>query len=243
MSIIKTLLIFLLTCHFASCINSRPIQYVQGRFDTAQLSKILVEAPKVQRADILSIVVFSDNFAATAIYNQSNTAGGYLVDDSGQIQMQGIGALHVEGLTKVQVADLLNSKLAEFLKNPYCIIRFINYKVTLVGELTREGVYTVPNEKVNVFEAIGLAGGLTIYGKRENVIVIREVDGKREFARLDLTSPEIFNSPYYFLKQNDVIIVEQTRTKVANADQTTARNISIGTSVISTLVFLYTVFR
>ena len=157
--------------------------------------------------------------------------------------MQGVGDLHVEGLTKGQLITLLNTRLTEFLKNPYYTIRFVNYKITVIGEVIKEGPYSVSNEKVNIFEAIGLAGGLTIYAKRENVMVIRETNGKREFARLDLTDPRIFNSPYYYLQQNDLVVIEQTRNKVANSDQTTVRNISLATSIISTLVFLYTVFR
>jgi polysaccharide export outer membrane protein len=165
------------------------------------------------------------------------------VDAQGNIQFQGLGTLRIEGLTKQQLTDLLNSRLKEFLQNPYYSIRFLNYKVTLIGEVTREGVYQIPNERVNVLEAIGLAGGLTVYAKRQNVMVIRESNGKREFARLDLTSPDLFNSPYYFLKQNDMVVIEQTKNKLANTDQTTARNISLASGVISTLLFVYTVFR
>ncbi len=243
MNLPRNILLFAMLLSFASCINTRPIQYVQGKFDTAQLSNISITEPIIQRADLISIVVFSDNAVATAIYNQPNSAGGYLVNESGNIQMQGVGDLHVEGLNKKQLTELLNSKLIEFLKNPYYNIRFVNYKITLLGEVTREGQYTIPNERINIFEALGLAGGLTFYAKRENVMVIREVSGKREFARLDLTNPEIFKSPYYFLKQNDMIMVEQTRNKIANYDQTTARNISLATSIITTLVFIYTVFK
>jgi len=190
--------VFSLFLSFTACINTRPIQYIQGRFDTAQLSKIEVKEPIIQRADLISITVFSDLAIATAIYNQPNTSGGYLVDDKGNIQMQGLGNLHVEGLTKSELTRLLDSKLGEFLKNPYYIIRFVNYKITIIGEVTREGPIIIPNEKVNIFEAIGLAGGLTIYARRENVMVIREFNGKREFARLDLTNPEVFKSPYFF---------------------------------------------
>jgi polysaccharide export outer membrane protein len=243
MNILKNILVIALCLNFASCINTRPIQYVQGKFDTAQLSKIDVSEPIIQRADLINITVYSDLPSATVIYNQPNSAGGYLVDGRGNIQMQTLGELHVEGLNKQQLTDLLNSKLTEFLKNPYYTIRFINYKITVLGEVTREGVYTVPNEHVSIMEAIGLAGGLTVYAKRDNVTIVREFNGKREFARLDLTSPEIFKSPYYFLKQNDLIIVEQTRNKVSNSDQTTARNISLATTIISTLAFLYTIFR
>lgn len=242
MNTIKAIFLFCLLFSLIACVNSRQVQYIQGTFDTAQLSKIEIREPVIQRADILSINVYSDNVEATAIYNLPNSTG-YLVNDSGNIQMQGIGQLHVEGLTKAQVTDLLNSRLSKFLTNPYYSIRFLNYKITLLGELSREGVYTVANDKVSIFEAIGLAGGLTLYAKRENVMVIREFNGKREFGRLDLTNPEIFKSPYFFLKQNDLVVVEQTRSKLANSDQTTVRNISLATSIISTLIFLYTVFR
>jgi polysaccharide export outer membrane protein len=242
MNILKNILVIASLLNFAACINTRPIQYIQGKFDTAQLSKILFQEPVIQYADLISIMVYSDNATLTAIYNQPNT-GGYLVDEKGNIQMQGVGELHVEGLTKAQLTDLLNSKLRTYLKNPFYSIRFLNYKITVLGEVQKEGPFTVQNEKVSILEAIGLAGGLTIYAKRENVMIIRESNGIRDFARLDLTNPEIFNSPYFFLKQNDVIVVEQTRNKIANSDQTTVRNISIATSVISTLIFLYTVFK
>lgn len=242
MKFIISLVVLIVLLHMTACVSNRPIQYVQGQFDTAQLSKFVLKEPVIQRADLISIVVYSDNPEATAIFNQPNIVG-YLVDEKGNIQFQGIGTLHVEGLTKQQLADLLNTKLKEFLQNPYYVIRFLNYKITLLGELNKEGIYTIPNEKVNIFEAIGLAGGLNIYARRENVMIIREANGKREFARLDLTSPEVFKSPYYFLQQNDMVVVEQTRAKAAVNDQTTARNIGLATGVISTLIFIYTVFK
>ena len=243
MKISQNILVLAILSSLASCVSNRPIQYLQGQFDTAQLNKIEVKEPVLQRADLINIMVFSDNATATAIYNLPNSSGGYLVDESGNIQMQGVGQVHVDGLTKKQLAELLSTKLSVFLKNPYFTIRLLNYKITVLGEVSREGSYILPNEKVSVLEAIGLAGGLTVYAKRENVMVIRESNGKREFARLNLTSPEIFKSPYYFLKQNDLVVIEQTRNKISNNDQTTARNISLATSIISTLVFLYTVFK
>ena len=254
MEFIRNFLLFALLLNLGACINTRPLQYVQGQFDTARLSKYIINDPIIQKGDLISITVYSDNAQATALYNLPNVAGtsssgaspatsGYLVDERGYIQFQGIGNLEIAGLTKAQLTDLLNSKLTEYLKNPYYNIRFLNYKITLLGEVNREGIYTIPNERVNVLEAIGLAGGLNVYAKRENVTVIREANGKREFARLDLTSPEVFKSPYYFLQQNDMVLVEQTRTKAAASDQITVRNISLATSIISTLAFLYTVLR
>ena len=229
-----------------ACISPRPIQYVQGKFDTALVTSYLSKEPVIQRSDLISIIVFSDNPEATALYNLPNTGAngtGYLVDENGNIQLQGIGNIHVEGLTKRQLVDSLDSRLKVYLKNPYYNIRFLNFKVTLIGELTREGTYTIPAERVTIFEAIGLAGGLSVYARRENVMVVRESDGKREFRRLDLTNPKVFESPFYFLQQNDLVVVEQIKAKSINTDQTTFRNVSLATTIISTLIFVYSVFK
>lgn len=229
-----------------SCVNSRPAQYIQGQFDTTSVSTYLTKEPVIQRSDLISIIVFSDNAKNTELYNLPNagvSGTGYLVDERGDIQLQGIGTVHVEGLTKRQLTDTLDRRLSPFLQNPHYNIRFLSYKITLIGELTKEGSYTIPNERVNVFEAIGLAGGLTVYARKENVMVIRESNGQRQIARLDLTDPQVFKSPFYFLQQNDMVVVEQNKAKAANTDQTTARNISLATGIISTLIFIYTVFR
>ena len=253
MKFTRNLLLFIVTVYLTACVTNRPLQYVQGRFDTAQLSRYVPKEAVIQKGDLLSITVYSDNPQATALYNSPNVAGGstggsagtsgYLVDDEGNIQFQGVGNLKVGGLTKKQLTALLDAKLTLYLKNPYYNIRFLNYKVTMIGEVAREGELFIPNERLNILEAIGMAGGLTVYAKRQNVMIIRESDGKREFARLDLTDPQVFKSPYYFLQQNDMVVVEQTRNKIANTDQTLARNISLTASVISTLGFIYTIIR
>jgi len=247
----------------ASCGNTRKLQYMQGAFDTTKLSSYSVPTPVIQKGDLLSIIVFSDNPAATAIYNQSvviapsstgtaigsstsipsAAAPGYLVDEEGNIQFQGVGKLHVEGLTKFQLMELLNSKLKDFLQNPYYNIRFLNYKITLVGDVAKPGVYSIPSERVNILEAIGLAGDLNITARRDNVLIVREQNGKREFGRIDLTKPDIFTSPFYNLQQNDMIYVDLTKNKAAANDQLTVRNIGIATSIISTIAIVLTVLR
>lgn len=238
----------------SACVNNRPIQYVQGSFDTAAYSKYVIKEPLVQIGDLISIVVYSDNPEATSVFNMPNVSGGegqgvnattagYLVDIDGNIQFQNLGKLHVVGLTKKELSDLLNTRLSVYLKNPYYNIRFLNYKITLVGEVTSQGVVSIPDEKVNILEAIGLAGGLTTFARRDNVMIIRESNGKREFARLDLTNPEIFKSPFYFLQQNDMIVVEQTRAKAVVNDQVTIRNVSLASSVISTLAIIYSILK
>lgn len=239
---------------FFSCANTRQLNYLQGSFDTAQLKKLKIPEPVIQKADLISIVVYSDNPAATALYNQpvmnSGISGsssgqqtpGYLVDKDGNIQFQGLGQLHVEGLSKGQLVTLLDSKLKDkLLSNPYYNIRFVNFKITLLGDVRSPGVYTIPNERITILEAVALAGDLTIYGKRDNVLIIREASGSREFGRIDLTKPDIFNSPYFYLQQNDVVLIEATNKKETAVDQATVRNISIATSIVSTIAIVISI--
>jgi len=226
---------------------------MQGTFDTAKLSTYRVPQPIIQQGDLLSIIVYSDNPLATAIYNQSvstptSTAAtpaspGYLVDEQGNIIFQGIGSLHVEGLTKAALTELLNTKLKPYLSNAYFNIRFLNYKITIIGDVARPAVYTIPAEKVNILEALGLAGDLNITARRENVLVVREQNGQRTFGRIDLTKPEVFNSPFYNLQQNDMVYVDFNKNKAAANDAVTLRNIAVATSVVSTLAIIYSIFR
>jgi polysaccharide export outer membrane protein len=248
---------------------------MQGKFDTAALSKVPVKEPVFQKGDVVSIVVYSDNPEATRIYNQSLTpasssaagqvgnsgstgpsqagsqniggvsasSGGYLVDENGNIQFQGLGQLHIEGLTRSALRDTLDVKLMPFLVHPYYSIRFLNYKFTMLGEVARPGIFSIPGERVSLLEALGMAGDMTFYGRRDNVLVMRENDGKREWARLDLTKPEIVASPYFYLQSNDVVVIEPTRKKVVASDQVTVRNISIATTLVSTIAILYSIFR
>ncbi|MDP4252088.1 MAG: polysaccharide biosynthesis/export family protein, partial [Bacteroidota bacterium] len=255
----------------SSCGSTRPLVYMQGAFDTAQLSQVNAVEPVIGKGDILSIIVFSDNPEATKIYNQSliamssapasssdngqssgsrvvsggssPSAGGYQVNENGNIMFQGIGLLHVEGLTKAQLMDTLDVRLSPFLQHPYYSIRFLNYKFTMLGEVAKPGVVSIPGERVNLLEAIALAGDLTFFGRRDNVLVIRESNNKREFARLDLTRPDIMKSPYFYLQQNDVVIVEPNKKKIAANDMATTRNISIALAVVSTFAIVFSLFR
>ncbi|MBS1566090.1 MAG: polysaccharide biosynthesis/export family protein [Bacteroidetes bacterium] len=251
----------------ASCGSTRPLQYMQGSFDTTKLSTYKIPEPVIQQGDLLSIIVYSDNPRATALYNQSvlanntvsmsatetgatgggiasPTSPGYLVDKNGDIRFQGLGLLHVEGLTKAQLGDTLNAKLKDtLLTNPYYNIRFLNYKITIIGDVARPAVYSIPTERVNILEALGLAGDLNITARRDNVLVIREQNGKREWGRIDLTKPDIFSSPFYQLKQNDVVYVDLTKQKAASADQTTVRNISLAATVVTTIAVIVTLIR
>lgn len=251
-----------------SCTTPRELRYLQGTFDTAQVRSVLFKNQLVQKNDLLSIIVYSENPTATAVFNQPVGAaaslasaspviggeinssapalpsGGYLVGNNGDIEYPIIGRLHVEGLTKDQLVDLLNSRLKDkYLTNPYYTIRFLNFKITMVGEVVRPGMYTIPSERINIFEAIGLAGDLTFFGQRTNILIIRETNGKREFGRLDITRPDVFNSPYFNLQQNDVVLVDLNKRKVAANDNQLLRGISVVSAIISTLAVTISLLR
>lgn len=243
-----------------SCGNLKQLQYLQGTIDTAALSTINFVEPLIQKGDLISITVYSDNQLASALYNQGGASTsalsspssstpasggtGYLVSQDGFIQLYELGSVKVEGLSKKQLADFLVQQYAQrnLLKNPFVEVRLQNFKVTVIGDVNRPGVYNFPLDKVSVFDAIGLAGDLTQFAKRDNVLIVREVNGIRRFSRLDLTNPNVFNSPYFYLQQNDMIVVDPTKVKATVNDQT-YRYITIATSVVSIVAILYSVFR
>jgi polysaccharide export outer membrane protein len=249
----------------SSCGDTKQLVLLQGKFDTAKLSIINPVEPIIRKGDIMSIIVYSDNPDATKIYNQSlivtgnaaviapsgeaavggapPAAPGYQVDVDGNIVFQGLGKIHIEGLTKAALKDTLDARLMPFLQHPYYSIRFLNFKFTMMGEVTRPGVISIPGERINILEAIALAGDLTFYARRDSVLVIRENNNKREFARLDLRKPEIMASPYFYLQQNDIVIFEPTKRKVAANDVVTTRNITLALAIISTFTVVYSIFH
>jgi polysaccharide biosynthesis/export protein len=239
----------------SSCGTTKGLILVHGPFDTAKLSIVSPVEPVVRKGDILGIIVFSDNPEATKIYNQSlvNTGGlsagsgsappGYQVDVDGNIVFQGLGKIKVEGLTKAALKDTLDSRLSPFLQHPYYSIRFLNYKFTMMGEVSHPGEVSIPGERVNMLEAIAMAGDLTPFANRDSVFIIRETNNKREFAWLNLTKPEIMASPYFYIQQNDIIIVEPNKKKSVANDNVTTRNVTLALAFISTFAVIYSIFH
>ncbi|MBE7170903.1 MAG: polysaccharide biosynthesis/export family protein [Williamsia sp.] len=220
---------------FSSCVSSKTVAYFPN-IGNATITHSSVEVESViQKSDLLSIYVTSPNPDATAVFNNSNlpvitsSTGngstsqsiGYLVDNDGNILFPFLGTIQVAGLTKKQLAQKISTALVEAkqLKDPIVTVRFLNYRVTVLGEVNRPTVVTVANEKISLLEALGLAGDLTIYGKRDNVLVIREEGGKTITKRVNLNSEELFNSSYYYLKTNDVVYVEPNKTKIASVSR------------------------
>ncbi len=220
--------VFLLTLF--SCSNTKNIVYLGEITDSNIKSPYKQTESKIQASDLLSINVSSLNPQASAIFNapnESNTASGmtsqygltvgYLVNDSGFIQFPFLGAIKAEGLTKTQLNKELVKQLTDkkLLIDPIITIRHLNFRVSVLGEVTRPGVFTVPNEKISILEALGMAGDLTMYGLRSNVLLIREDGrGEKEIRRIDLGSKNLLSSPYYYLRSNDVIYVEPSKNKV-----------------------------
>jgi polysaccharide export outer membrane protein len=218
--------------------------------DTAANLEIKYFESSIQKGDMLAITVYSDNPAATAIYNQAQasagsgvSAPGYLVDQEGNIRFQDLGVLHVEGLTKLELMRMMDEKLKEFLKNPYTDIRFLNFRVNVIGEVARPGPITTPEGRLSILEVIGLAGDLTVYGRRDNVLIIREKEGKRQFGRINLRSANVFQSEYFYLQQNDVVLVEANKRKPSGNELGFTRNLSIAATVLgllSSVIVLFT---
>jgi polysaccharide biosynthesis/export protein len=215
-----------------SCTNTKKAVYFSdqksGSFEAPVIPKLII-----QNNDLLSISVSSLNPEASAVFNQPNnapanststttSATGYLVDGEGNIQFPFLGAVKAAGLTKDELKDKLIKSMTEkkLLVDPIITVRFLNFKVTVLGEVAHPTVVTVPSERISLLEAIGLAGDLTIYAQRDNVLVIRDEDGKKVTNRLNLNSTELFTSPYYYLKSNDVVYVEPNKSKVASTSRT-----------------------
>jgi polysaccharide export outer membrane protein len=203
--------------------------YLEDMQDTAIQKAFFIKEPVIQNNDVLSIQIYSAsldekvdmdfNLRILNTGTQQRQEVGYLVDQKGNIELPRVGVVHGEGLTKAQLADLIKSKLKGLLTDPTVIIRFINFRVIVMGEVGAPGVQTIPVENLTILEALAMSGDITEFGKKKEVKVLRENNGTRQMGIVDVTSTKMFESPYYQLKQNDVILVEQTRYKVRRTEQ------------------------
>lgn len=220
------LLLILPLC--VSCTNFRKAIYFDINQDVETKIQNFNTAAVIQKNDLLSITVRSLSPEASAVYNaptilagSGNTAvpGGYLVNEDGRIQFPVLGSINVAGMTKVQLEEFITKSLLErkLLLDPLINVRIINFRVTVLGEVTSPTVVNVPSEKINLLEAIGYAGDLTLFADRSNVLVIREDNGVRKFKILNMNTSEIFSSPYFNLRHNDVVYVRPNKTKISNA--------------------------
>lgn len=251
--LVRSVMIITVAITFASCATTKNIPYFQDVADSTK-QKIIADAeykdPVIIPDDILSVTIVTIDPTTAAPVNQaanvpvSATTGtqqqvpGLLVDKDGNISLPIIGTVKVGGLTTFQAKALIKTKAEQFFKDPDVQLRFANFKVTVIGEVAHPSAFIIPNEKVSVLDALGLAGDLTIYGRRENVLLIRENNGQKELIRLNLNSSDLFKSPYFYLKQNDVLYVEPNRSKIVAADAQQTRVITIAASIASALLIL-----
>lgn len=227
---------FFLTVIITSCANTKKVAYFNDVKDSTLIASKGGLEPVIQKKDILSISVSSLSMEATVIFNTPNIpvtpstasastpqTAGYLVSQDGNIKFPMLGDIHAAGLTQKELENNITKLLIDkkLLFDPIVTARFLNFRVTVLGEVNRPGVVIVPSEQISILEAIGQAGDLTIYGLRDNVILIRQEGPDKLVKRLNLNSSSILQSPYFFLKSNDVIYVEPGKAKVASTDRTT----------------------
>ncbi|MBZ4191529.1 polysaccharide biosynthesis/export family protein [Niabella beijingensis] len=250
-----------------SCRTNRNLVYFNNlppEGDTTQIVNKM--AAKIEKGDILGInittlspeynqlfssgappqsLVTTQSSAANTTVNTYNTnsfdatRSGYLVDEKGQVNLPVLGKIDIAGLTRKEAQDKITAEVAKTAKDPIVNLKFLNYKVTVIGEVARPGSFTVPDERVNVLEALGMAGDLTPYAIRENILVIREKDGTRTMQRINLTDKNVFTSPYFYLQQNDVVYVQpENNLKAKQVDASNYRWVPIATAGISAIAVI-----
>ncbi|QQT30871.1 polysaccharide biosynthesis/export family protein [Sphingobacterium multivorum] len=245
-------LFILVLVMFSSCGSRKNMVYLQP--DSTQMNTLYEQyVPKIQPSDILTVVVTAADPKATIPFNPvSMMANGnltqqtdlalrptYTVDNSGDIILPMLGKVHVAGLTRVQAIDKIRKELGDYIKDPGVNINFNNFRISVLGEVNRPGSFILPTERVTILEALGLAGDLTIRGVRENIMLVREVDGQKTIHRIDLTQQNTLNSPYYYLVQNDVVYVEPNKAQINNSKLGANTNIII--SIASLLITVISV--
>lgn len=236
----------------SACIQHRQlVNFDTGPvFDSLQ-AQIQPHLLRIQTDDLLGITVKSQTAdpQITAPFRPSNPGGGsdgegltYLVDASGLINLPLVGKVQVVGLTTQEVRDTLEIQLGKFLRNPIVNVRLSNFRFTVMGEVNKAGTYTIPYEQINVLEALGQAGDLTKYGNRDNVLVIRQANGQRTYGHLNLHQRDLFQSPYFYLQQNDIVYVEPLKAKVGDTADATTKYLQWALPIVSVITLIVSVF-
>ncbi|AYL97132.1 polysaccharide biosynthesis/export family protein [Mucilaginibacter celer] len=256
-------LILLALSSLFSCKTTKNIKYFQDLPDSGAvvtLKQAEYSEPRIQIDDILTIIVQTLDPASTEAIYRGNIIGpsggvssnqqanatqatpaiaGYLVDKKGEVELPFIGKVKVDGLTTSEAKEKIRAATEVFFKQPSVIVRYANFKVTVAGEVSKPATIIVPNEKVTILDALTMAGDLTIYGKRENILLLRDnLDGTKTAYRINLNKSSIINQPYYYLHQNDYIYVEPTKGKAAANDLSQTRTIAIISSTLSLLIVI-----
>ena len=239
-----------LIAFLASCSAPKEVLYLQ---DIASIKEENIDKNYeviIHKDDLLAILVNSKDPELALPFNMpvvtyqigaQTTAQqrllGYLVDQNGDIDFPILGKIHVEGLTRMQVTELIKQKLMseDLIKDPIVTVQFLNFKVSVMGEVTRPGTFDISGDRISLLEALSMAGDLTIYGRRDRVAVIREKDGKRRILYHDLRSSDIFQSPCYYLQQNDIVYVEPNKAKTGQSRINSNNSVGVWLSAVSVL--------
>ena len=239
-----------LIAFLASCSAPKEVLYLQ---DIASIKEENIDKNYeviIHKDDLLAILVNSKDPELALPFNMpvvtyqigaQTTAQqrllGYLVDQNGDIDFPLLGKIHVEGLTRMQVTELIKQKLMseDLIKDPIVTVQFLNFKVSVMGEVTRPGTFDISGDRITLLEALSMAGDLTIYGRRDRVAVIREKDGKRRILYHDLRSSDIFQSPCYYLQQNDIVYVEPNKAKTGQSRINSNNSVGVWLSAVSVL--------
>ncbi|GHA30408.1 polysaccharide biosynthesis protein [Salinimicrobium marinum] len=248
-------LIIIVIISLSSCATKDEIVYFQNLEKLDDMEAIEHFEPRIEVNDVLDIQVssFNEDLAAPFQFQVNRQSGGgggsagqnrgpmgYIVEVDGTIKFPVLGNLNVEGQTRRELETFLTEELKEYVTDVVVRVRIINFRITVLGE-TGTSVVQVPNERITMPELIAMAGDISYNGKRENILVIRDHDGKKSYGRVDLTDVDIFENPYYFLKQNDIVYVEPTYRTVKSAGFINSWQglVSIFTTALS-LVILFT---
>lgn len=215
------LLLFICFLTLGSCAQRRNLVYFSTLADQEVELKLQDKAVVIQQNDLLRININSLSPESNSLFAVTRQSAGlapveptgYRVGQDGKVTLPVIGSFKVEGMTIPQSQEALIKELGKYVKEPVVEVQLLNFKVTVIGEVNRPSSFTIPGDHINLLEALGLAGDMTVYGKRENVLIIREENGKRVMKRIDLNDQEILNEPFFNLKQNDIVYVEPDKSK------------------------------
>ncbi|MCJ8211016.1 polysaccharide export protein [Mucilaginibacter sp. RS28] len=225
--ILLTLLVFSIV--ISGCASYDKIPYFQdlsrANISSEDINNFSLHT--IQPLDRVAISVTSLNQDAANVFNNnvpnagttsSEPTYGYTVDQNGEVMLPLVGKIKVSGQTTEQLSAQLTQQLATYLSKPNVYVRIVNFRVAVLGDVMRPNVYTSPSERLTITEALSLAGDLNITAKRDDIILVREMDGKRTYVPIDLTSKKLFQSPYFYLKSNDLIFVQPSKLKLQNND-------------------------
>jgi len=243
---------------FNSCVPYEHFAYFEDLPDTAKpvlATTVPFKEPQIATGDLLSITIQTIDNDVSALLNNSYTVNGgstnapvlgsstvgsgtpsvpngYLVDKNGNVTLPFVGSVHVDGMTTEEAKETVSREVNKYFNNAVVNVRFANFKITVLGEVMHPATYLVPNEKINLFDALGMAGDITVYGRRDNVLLVRDTLGQKKIVRFNMNNTDIVSSPWFYLQPNDVVYVTPNKSKIASTDAYRNRTITVVAAAI-----------